>query len=159
VSVPDEREMRRRKILGSYRREKQSRIRLINQLHALFVHQGIVTVVRKDLVTDERRRETVKALEGLEREEAEHLLEVLKLGEKRIKELRGKMVEETKGDKGIERLKKVPGVGETVAFAYVSYINPNRFENGSQVGNYLGLVPRVDISGSLVFCHIQTIWI
>jgi transposase len=95
VPVPDEREMRRRKILGSYRREKQSRIRLINQLHALFVRQGIVTVVRKNLVTDERWR-------------------------------------------------------ETVAFAYVSYINPNRFENGSQVGNYLGLVPRVDISGSLV---------
>jgi hypothetical protein len=65
VPVPDDREMRRREILGSYRREKRSRNRNINRLHALFVHQGIVTVVRKDPATEESRRETVNALSGL----------------------------------------------------------------------------------------------
>jgi transposase len=150
VAVPGEVEMRRRKLLGSYRREKGSRDRGINRLHGLFVHQGIVTVVRKDLATDEKRRGTVKALEGLEREEGEHLVEVLKLEEGRIEELEGKMAEEAKGDKDIERLETIPGVGPKIAFAFVSYVDVRRFEDGGQVGNYLGLVPRVYMSGSVV---------
>jgi transposase len=150
VAVPGEVEMRRRKILGSYRREKENRDRGINRLHGLFVHQGIVTVVRKDLAGDEKRRETVKQLSGLEREEAEHLAEVLKLEEGRIGVLEGKMAEEAAGDREIERLEKIPGVGPKIAFAFVSYVDAGRFESGRQVGNYLGLVPRVYMSGSLI---------
>jgi transposase len=150
VTVPGEVEMRRRKLLGSYRREKESRDRGVNRLHGLFVHQGIVTVVRKDLATDEGRRETITVLNGLEREEAEHLVEVLKLEEGRIKVLEGKMGEEAKGDPDIERLQGIPGVGPKVAFAFISYVDAGRFESGGQVGNYLGLVPKVYMSGSLV---------
>jgi transposase len=142
--------MRRREILGSYRREKQSRNRNINQLHALFVHQGIATVVRKDLATEESRKETVKTLSGLVLEEAEHLLSVLKLQDGRIRVLETKMKDETEGDGDIERLKKIPGVGTKVAFAFVSYVDVKRFEKAGQVSNYLGLMPRVDISGTLI---------
>jgi transposase len=150
VAIPSDKEMRRRKILGSYRREKENRDRGINQLHGLFVHEGITTVVRKDLATDKARRERVKELEGEEGREAEHLVAVLKLQEERIEELEKEMAEESKGDKDIERLEGIPGVGPKIAFAFVSYINGERFENGSQVANYLGLVPRVYISGSII---------
>ena len=37
-----------------------------------------------------------------------------------------------------------------VAFAFVSHVGAERFENASQVSNYLGLVPRVYISGETV---------
>ena len=45
VSVPSDKEMERRKILAGYRRAQQSRNRDINRLHALFVNQGITTIV------------------------------------------------------------------------------------------------------------------
>jgi transposase len=150
VPIPSDQEMRRRKILASYRREKGSRDRGINQLHALFVHMGITTVVRKDLATDEARRETVKVLAGDERKEADHLVAVLKLQEERIEELEGEMAAEAKGDEVIKRLEGIPGVGPKIAFAFASYINVERFEDASQVSNYLGLTPRVYMSGSLI---------
>jgi transposase len=150
VPIPSDQEMRRRKILASYRREQANRNRGINQLHGLFVHVGITTVVRKDLATDEARRETVKQLEGAERREADHLVAVLKLQEERIGVLEGEMAEEAKGDEEIKRLEGIPGVGPKIAFAFVSYINVERFEDASQVSNYLGLTPRVYMSGTLI---------
>jgi transposase len=122
----------------------------INRLHALFVYSGITTVVKKELATDGERRETIGQLSGLEREEAEHLVSCLKMHEERIKVLEEKMAERAKGDEQIERLRSVPGVGPKIAFVFSAYVNEERFENGAQVSNYLGLVPRVYMSGSLV---------
>ena len=150
VPVPSDKEMRRRRLLGSYRREKQGRTREINRLHGLFLAQGITDVKRKDLATAERRQETVGRLDGLEREEAEHLLKCLLLCEERIAVLDGQMEKEAEGDGQIQRLQTVPGVGPKVAFAFVAHVAAERFENGDQVANYLGLVPRVYISGDTV---------
>src|SRR5215469_1402624 len=91
VPLPSEKEIERRKTLASYGREMKNRTRNINTLHAMFVHQGHTTVVRKNLATAENRQETVKLLTGLEREEAEWILKYLELHEQRIKELKGKM--------------------------------------------------------------------
>jgi transposase len=150
VPVPSDQEMERRKLLASYRREKRSRDQGINRLHALFVHRGITTVVRKDLATGEHRKEAVKQLSGLEREEAEHLLECLKLYEQRIETLEKRMEEAVEGDADIERLKTIPGVGPKVSFAFMAHVGVERFEKASQVSNYLGLVPRVYMSGTIV---------
>jgi transposase len=150
VPVPSDEEMKRRKLLGSYRREQQSRNRMINRLHALFVAQGVTSVVKSDLATAEARAETVEVLSGLEREEAEHLLACLELFEKRIKVLEEQMKVEAEGDEEIERLQTVPGVGPKVSFGFVAHVAAERFENASQVSNYLGLVPRVYMSGDTV---------
>jgi transposase len=109
-----------------------------------------VTVVRKDLATAEAREGTIKQLSGVEREEAEHLLECLELYEKRIGVLEERMAEEAKEDPEIERLQTIPGVGPKVSFAFASHVDFRRFEHAGQVANYLGLVPRVSISGSIV---------
>jgi len=69
----------------------KNRIRQINTLHALFVHQGHTTIVKKNLATIEKRQEAVKVLTGLEREESEWIVKYLELQEQRIKELKGKM--------------------------------------------------------------------
>jgi transposase len=115
VKVPSDREMERRKLVSSYRREQKLRTQGINRLHALFVHVGIMTVVKKDLATGKSREETIKQLSGLEREEAEHLVICLTQYEKRIGELEERMAAEAKGDQRIERLESIPGVGPKIA--------------------------------------------
>ena len=150
VAVPSDQEMRRRKLLGSYRREQQNRNRGINRLHGLFVAQGITTLVKEDLATAENRKLVLQLLNGLEREEAEHLCACLGLYEERIAVLNTRIEEESKGDEQIERLQTVPGVGPKVSFAFAAHVAAERFENPSQVSNYLGLVPRVYISGETV---------
>jgi transposase len=150
VVVPSDKEMGRRKLLASYRREQGNRTRGINRLHGLFLAQGITDVKKKDLAAVERRRESIERLEGLEKEEAEHILKCLALYEERIYTLEKEMEKEAEGDEQIERLQTVPGVGPKVAFAFVAHVAADRFENGEQVANYLGLVPRVYISGDTV---------
>jgi len=150
VPVPSERELRMRKILASYRRVQQSRNRDINQLHGLFVSQGITNKVKKDLAESENREEAVRELKGLEHKEAEYLLKRITLCEERIAALEKEIKIESEGDKQIEELQKIPGVGPKVAFAFLAHVAVERFENASQVSNYLGLVPRVYMSGDTV---------
>jgi len=150
VPVPSDKEMCRRKILAGYRRAQQSRSRDINKLHALFLAQGITTKVRADLSTSAQRKESIKELAGLEREEAEYLVACLDLHEQRIEIMSLKIKKESAGDEVIERLQSVPGVGPMVAFAFAAHVGAERFEDAGQVSNYLGLVPRVYISGEAV---------
>ena len=150
VPVPSEKEMYRRKILANSRRAQNNRNRLINLLHALFVSQGITTKVRKDLAAERVRKEAIKELTGIERDEAEYLVQCLGLSEKRIEKLDQMIAEESAGDEEIERLQSIPGVGPKVAFAFVSHVGADRFENSGQLSNYLGLVPRVYMSGDTV---------
>ena len=70
--------------------------------------------------------------------------------EKRIEKLDQMIAEESAGDEEIERLQSIPGVGPKVAFAFVSHVGVARFENSGQLCNYLGLVPRVYMSGDTV---------
>ena len=150
VPVPSEKEMNRRKLLAGYRRVQQDRNRSINQLHGLFMSQGITTKVKSDLATAAGREEAVKELTGIERKEAEYLLKCLVLCEQRISELEQDMKKDSAGDEQIERLQSIPGVGPKTSFAFVAHVAADRFENASQVSNYLGLVPRVYMSGETV---------
>ena len=147
VPVPSDKEMGRRKLLAGYRRGQQSRVREINRLHGLFLSQGITTMKRKDLGTEGQRKEAIKVLTGLEREEAEYLVRCLELHEKRIAMVEKQMEEESKGDEVIQRLQ---GVGPMVSFAFAAHVAAERFENPGQLSNYLGLVPRVYMSGDTI---------
>jgi transposase len=150
VPLPSEQEHGRRKLLANYGREVRNRTRQINTLHALFVHQGHTTVVRKQLATKEKRQEVLERLSGQEREEAEWILKYLELHEARIKELKGKIQGEAKSDEDMVRLQKIAGVGPVVAYAYVAHVGDgSRFSRLSQVSNYLGFVPRLDYSGTI----------
>jgi len=150
VPLPSEKEMERRKTISSYGREMNNRTRLINTLHAIFVHQGHTTIVKKNLATAERRRQAIQVLTGHEREEAEWLLKYLELHEQRINELRVKIKEEAKNDEDMRRLQSIPGIGPIVAYAYVAHVGDgSRFSKGAQVSNYIGFVPRLDYSGTI----------
>ena len=150
VPLPSEKEMERRKILASYGREVKNRTKLINTLHALFVHQGHTTVVKKELATAERRQQAIEILRGHEREDAEWILKYLELHEQRMGALKQKIQQEAKADEDMKRLQSVAGVGPIVAYAYVAHIGDgSRFSKGAQVSNYLGFVPRLDYSGTI----------
>ena len=150
IPLPSEKEIQRRKLLANYSREVKGRTKLINVLHALFVHQGHTTIVKKNLATAEKRLLALNVLCGQEREEAEWLLRHLELYEQRIKELKSRMQKESKEDEDIKRLQTITGVGPVVAYAYVAHVGDgSRFSSGSQVSNYLGFVPRLDYSGTI----------
>jgi transposase len=150
VPLPSEKEMRRRKLLANYSREVRGRTKMINLLHALFVHQGHTTIVRKNLATSENRLASVELLYGQEREEAEWLLKHLDLYDRRLQELRMRIQQEAKTDEDMKRLQTIAGVGPVVAYAYVADIGDgNRFGSGSQISNYLGFVPRLDYLGTI----------
>jgi transposase len=150
VPLPSEKEIERRKLLANYSREVKGRTKHINLLHAMFVHQGHTTVVKKNLATAERRKEAVELLQGQEREEASWLLKHLELYDQRIKELKGKIQQEAKTDEDMKRLQTIAGVGHVVAYAYVAHVGDgSRFSSASQVSNYLGFVPRLDYSGTI----------
>ena len=54
---------------------------------------------------------------------------------------------EVENDSNIKNLQTVPGIGELTAVAYSGFVGDgSRFDNGAQVSNYLGLVPKLDIS-------------
>jgi transposase len=151
VPLPNERELRRRKLICGHRRVVRLRVQMINTLHGLFVHQGITTMKKKDLAERESRETAMKMLSGQEREEAAWALNVINLAEERMVTRDAEMAEERVGNPEIERLQGVPGVGPIVSLAYAAYVGDgSRFENAAQVSNYLGLVPRVDISGTLI---------
>jgi transposase len=150
VPIPSDQEMNRRKILASYRRAHQSRNRDINQLHGLFVSQGITTKVKSNLSTAANRQESIQELTGIERREAEYIVKRLVLSEQRIAELEEEMEAESAGDEVIQRIQSIPGIGPKTSFAFVAHVAAERFENASQVSNYLGLCPRVYISGDTV---------
>jgi transposase len=72
------------------------------------------------------------------------VLKCLEPHEERTAALKQEMAER------IERLESVPGVGPVIVFAFSAFVNGERFENGAQVGNYLGLTPQVYIVFLLV---------
>jgi transposase len=147
VDIPSEEEQEKRKPVSARNRVRKAYVQAINVLHALFVSAGITTVKKKHLRTAAAREEAVKLLSGLEREEAEYLLRCLKLHTERINELETKMKEATKENEELKRLQSIPGVGVQVSYAFLAHVAVERFENASALSNYLGLVPRVYMSG------------
>jgi len=107
VPLPSKKEIERRKLLANYGREVKGRTRLLNLLHAMFVHQGHTTIVKKNISTAENRQESVKLLTGQEREEAEWILKHLELYDQRIKELKGKIQQEAKADENMKNLQTI----------------------------------------------------
>ena len=150
VPLPSKKEMERRETISNYGREMQNRTRLINNLHSLFVKQGITTIVKKDLATAERREEAIKLLTGQELEDAQWQLKYLQMFEDRIKILKDKILKEAKTDELMRLLQTIAGVGPIVAYAFVAYVGDgSRFSKGAQVSNYIGFVPQLYISGTI----------
>lgn len=150
VNLPTQQETKRRNLLTENKELKQSRTQEINRLHAIYLRTGFTEVVKKNLATRINRETTSKLLKGFDLKQALRIMERINLIEDDIQIVEEEIKEEVKDDKNIELLESVPGVGKLTAMAYVAYIgNGSRFHNASQVEASIGLVPKIDMSGTI----------
>ena len=150
VELPTEHEENLRQILTEIRQLKNDRTKEINRLHAIFVECGITEIKKRDLATIDNRIKCIKMLKGIALAQAERILKKLELVETQTEEVEELLDKEIDGDKNIEKLTEIPGVGKQLASAYVAFIGDgSRFPNASTIGAATGLVPRLDMSSTV----------
>ena len=150
VELPTEHEENLRQILTEIRQLKNDRTKEINRLHAIFVECGITEIKKKDLATIDNRIKCIKMLKEIALAQAERILKRLELVETQTEEVEELLDKEIDGDKNIEKLTEIPGVGKQLASAYVAFIGDgSRFPNASTIGAATGLVPRLDMSSTV----------
>lgn len=150
VELPSEHEENLRQILTEMRQLKHDRTKEINRMHAIFLESGITEITKKDLDNNNNRKECVKMLNGLFLLQAERNIKKLELIEKQIEEVEGLLDKEIEGDRNIEKLEEIPGVGKQLASAFVAFLGDgSRFPNVGAIGAATGLVPRLDMSSTI----------
>jgi transposase len=151
VSIPSEKEEACRALVSEMMFLTQSKTRLINRLHSTFVRSGITEIKKSVLKAIDCRRAAINTLHGHYLEEALRL--ALHIGnlEIDIQDLEIKEQELLSTFDKAKYVLSIPGVGLKTALAFFAHIgNGERFSSGSQVSNYVGMVPKLDISGDTI---------
>ena len=147
VPLPSETDLKRRRMVREAKQLRSDRTKEVNRLHALFVECGVTDIKKKNLATKTSRAKSVSSLEETQRKQAERICQVINLIETQIAEVKKEVAVEAGNDGNIKNLQTVPGIGKLTAVAYSGFVGDgSRFDNGAQVSNYLGLVPKLDIS-------------
>ena len=150
VELPSEHEENIRQILTELRQLKHDRTREINRLHAIFLECGITEMKKKDLATACNRNENIRILKGMSLSEAQRCLKRLELIDEQLEEVEETLDAEIEGDKNVEKLMEIPGVGKQLAASFIGFLGDgSRFPNVSTIGAATGLVPRIDISSTI----------
>lgn len=158
VHIPD-RPTRHWRSLILYRHkliERQTAIK--NSIHALLVSEGRAMRGRDAWTADSLStlRQLAKPLEqcaskedlwaahlGMELASLDHVMEQIETLDQKLNEL-------GKADERVMRLQTIPGVGPRLSELAVAILDdPHRFQNGRQVGAYVGLTPRRYQSGQM----------
>jgi transposase len=135
-----------RQLVWHRHRLVQMRTRVMNQLQAIAMNEG---VRRKRGLWTRRGRAQLEALTlpAWTSRRRQELLELLDRFDPSIDELTKAIEQEAQRRPEVERLQTHPGVGPITALAYVLVLGtPERFACGKQVGSYLGLIPCEDSS-------------
>jgi transposase len=136
-----------RQLLWHRHRMVQARTRVMNQLQAVALNEGLRC---KKKLWRAHGREQLEAfrLAPWATRRRKDLLELLDRLNPTIAELSEAIVQEAEKCPPAQRLMTHPGVGALTALAFVLIIGEaERFHCGKQVGCYLGLVPKEDSSG------------
>ena len=155
VYVPSEGEARLRRLVSTREELVRRRAELITRVKHMVT--SIVSEMKEEgLESKASWEKLMKKLKesgdktGVE-ECVEALFEVWKVYTKQIKKIEKRLRREIKEQglqEEVERLKEIPGVGETTAIAVVSYIGDiSRFEDAKHLSSYFGLAPDVMESG------------
>jgi transposase len=135
-----------RQLLWHRHRLVQMRTRIMNQLQAVAMNEG---VRRKKGLWSKSGREQLEAflLAPWATRRRKDLLELLDRLNPTIAELSTAIEQEAKKNPAVVRLMTHPGVGPLTGLAFVLIIGPpQRFRCGKQIGSYLGLIPCEDSS-------------
>jgi transposase len=144
VPNPENRDLRQ--LLWHRHRLVQMRTRVMNQLQAIAMSEGVR--LKKALWSKSGRAR----LESLQlapwaAQRRQELLELLDQLTPKIERLNTEIEQQAWKRPEVQRLMTHPGVGLLTALAFVLIIGtPERFRCGKQVGSYLGLIPSEDSS-------------
>jgi transposase len=137
-----------RQLLWHRHRMVQARTRIMNQLQAVALNEGLRC--KKRLWRDQGRQqlESLRLAPWASRRRRD-LLELLDRLNPTIAELTQAIEQEVDKCPEAKRLMTHPGVGPLTALAFVLIIGKaERFQCGKQIASYLGLVPLEDSSGN-----------
>jgi transposase len=136
-----------RQLLWHRHRMVQARTRLMNQLQAVALNEGLRR--KKGLWREAGRKQLESfALAPWASRRRRDLLELLDRLNPTIAELTQAIEQEVEKCPEAQRLQTHPGVGPLTALAYVLIIGrADRFQCGKQIASYLGLVPAEESSG------------
>ena len=137
-----------RQLLWHRHRLVQARTRIMNQLQAVALNEGLRC---KKRLWRERGREQLESfpLAPWASRRRRDLLELLDRLNPSIAELSQAIEQEVEKCPEAKRLMTHPGVGALTALAFVLIIGQaERFQCGKQIASYLGLVPLEDSSGN-----------
>jgi len=146
VPSGENRDLRQR--LWHRHRMVQARTRLMNQLQAVALNEGLRC---KKRLWREQGREQLESfrLGRWASRRRRDLLELLDRLNPTIGALSQAIEQEVEKCPEAQRLRTHPGVGPLTALAFVLIIGkPDRFQCGKQIASYLGLVPLEDSSGN-----------
>ena len=144
VPSPENRDLRQ--LLWHRHRLVQMRTRLMNQLQAVAMNEG---VRRKKGLWSKSGRAQLESflLAPWATRRRQDLLELVDRLNPTIKELTAAVEQEAEKRPEVLRLMTHPGVGPITALAFVLIIGtPERFQCGKQIGSYVGLIPCEDSS-------------
>jgi transposase len=146
VWVPSAENRDLRQLLWHRHRLVQMRTRVMNQLQAIAMNEGVRR--KKGLWSKQGRRPLESfPLAPWATRRRQDLLELLDRFNPSIQELSIAIEQEAMQRPEVKRLMTHPGVGPLTALAFVLIIgSPERFRCGKQIGSYLGLVPCEDSS-------------
>jgi transposase len=136
-----------RQLLWHRHRLVQSRTRIMNQLQAVALNEGLRC---KKRLWREAGREQLEAfrLAPWASQRRRDLLELLDRLDPTIAKLTQAIEQEVEKCPEAQRLRTHPGVGSLTALAFVLIIGrADRFQCGKQIASYLGLVPLEESSG------------
>ena len=136
-----------RQLLWHRHRMVQARTRIMNQLQAVALNEGLRCKKRLWREQGREQLEAVRLAPWASRRRRD-LLELLDRLNPTIAELSQAIEQEVEKCPAAQRLRSHPGVGPLTALAFVLLIGrADRFQCGKQIASYLGLVPLEDSSG------------
>jgi transposase len=137
-----------RQLLWHRHRMVQARTRIMNQLQAVAINEGLRCKKRLWRAGGRQQLESFRLAPWASRRRQD-LLELLDRLSPTIGELNQAVEQEAEKSPAARRLMTHPGVGALTALAFVLIIGKvERFQCGKQVASYLGLVPLEKSSGN-----------
>jgi transposase len=137
-----------RQLLWHRHRMVQARTRIMNQLQAVALNEGLRCKKKLWREGGRQQLESFRLAPWASRRRRD-LLELLDRLTPTIAELSHAIEQEVEKCPAAQRLRTHPGVGSLTALAFVLIIGEvNRFRCGKQVASYLGLVPLEESSGN-----------
>ncbi|EMO90125.1 transposase, IS116/IS110/IS902 family [Leptospira noguchii str. 2001034031] len=148
VPIPNDEEEDNRRLCSEQENWTRQLTQSKNRLHSLFTQAGLTHITKKHLRTKVNRETSVALLPSRYQKKAERILKVLDLVEQNLKLIEEEIKEALKKNKAYNSNNHVYAWVIT-SLAIMSYMG--RFSSAKQAAYYVGLVPRVDISGDSAY--------